>query len=108
MKRFKFYWEEPFEKKGKADAMINIEVPGFKKDEIKVELRNSMLTVSAQKKSHKKEKGKGFYREENFAQSFQRTMTLPDRIAPDDYEMNIKDGKIAVKKKGKKKVLRNE
>lgn len=76
-KNFRFYWEETYEKKAKPEPSIKFEIPGFKKDEIKVSLTNNSINVSAGKKGKKVEKGKGFYREEAFASSFSRSMTLP-------------------------------
>lgn len=100
-KNFRFYWQEPYEKK---DPNIKIEVPGFGKDEIRVNLTTSSITVSASKKDHRVKKGRNFYREEAFASSFSRTTALPHKIRPEDFDVVIKDGVVMLKRKKKKEV----
>ncbi|MEK6888155.1 MAG: Hsp20 family protein [Candidatus Aenigmatarchaeota archaeon] len=91
----KFYWEKEDEKD------ISIDIPGFKKDEITVKLAKNMLTVSASKKSTKEEKGKNIYKAEAFSSSSSKSITLPAKINPEDYQIEIKDGKVVLKKKKK-------
>lgn len=93
---FKFYWEEPFQK---DDPHIKIEVPGFRKEEIKVRLAKDMLTIKAVKRAHKTESRNGYYKEEAFASSFTKSLTLPNKINPRDFEIEIKDGSVALKHK---------
>ncbi|MBI2579299.1 MAG: Hsp20/alpha crystallin family protein [Candidatus Aenigmarchaeota archaeon] len=95
-RNFRFYWEKP---KG---GDMKIEMPGFRKDEISVKMEGGMLTVSAEKKSHRKEKGKGFYKEEASFSSFSRSVSMPEGAGGKDFEVDIEDG--AVKLKRKKKV----
>ncbi|MDI6722879.1 MAG: Hsp20/alpha crystallin family protein [Candidatus Aenigmarchaeota archaeon] len=92
----KFYWEE--DPKGKS---IRIEVPGYNKNEIKVGIEGGMLIVSAEKKSHKKEKGKGFYKEEASFSSFHKSMSMPESVTGRDFDVSITDGKVELKKKKK-------
>jgi len=92
----KFYWEEDTK-----DSMV-LDMPGFDKDEIKVQLTKNSIIISASKKSHVKESGKDFYREEASASSFSKSMTLPKEIDPKDYEIGIKDGAVVLKKRKKK------
>ena len=96
MKNLKFYWENEDEKD------VSIDIPGFKKDEIKVKLAENMLTVSASKKSAKEESGKNFYKAEAFSSSFSKSIALPSKINPGDYQIEIKDGQVTLRKKKKK------
>ena len=100
-KNFHFYWEEPYHKK---EPNVRIEVPGFKNDEIKVSLTSNMITVSAAKKGQKIEKGKNFYREESFARSFSKSMSLPHKINAEDFEVVVADNAVMLKKKKKKRI----
>ena len=83
---------------------MTLEVPGFRKDEIHVRLGRDSLTISASKKAKKSEKGKDFYYEESSASSIMRTMPLPAKINPSDFEVVIKDGSVVLKKKKKARV----
>lgn len=96
---FRFYWEEPYEKK---EPNISIEVPAFGRDEIKVDLTENTITVSAAKKSQKVEKGKNFYRAEVSASSFSKSMSLPHKINPDDFSVIVEDGKVTLIRRKKK------
>ncbi len=100
-KGFRFYWEEDHRKEGPE---INIDLPGFSRDEISVSIDKGFINISAEKKLSKKERGRGFYREESFQQSFKRSMSLPDGISPEDMEVKVEDGAVKIKKKKKKLV----
>ena len=101
-KDMKFYWEEPYrENRLTNEAHIKIDVPGFKKDEIKVTVKNNVLSVSARKKSQKTEKGKNFYRQESFVSSFEKSMTLPFNFDAKMFDLNVNDGSIKIRKKKK-------
>jgi len=96
-KGFHFYWEEG----NKKSPEISIDLPDFSKDEISVSIENGFINVAAEKKVSRKEKGKGFYREEAFQCSFRRSMLLPDNVNPDDLEIKVEDGSVKIRKKKK-------
>ncbi len=97
-KKYRFYWEE-----NKApEKGINIELPGFSKDEIKVTIENGFATINAAKKEHSVKRGRNFYSEEAFSQSLNRSFSLPEDIKPDEISIEIKDGAVEIKKKKKK------
>jgi HSP20 family protein len=93
---FRFFWEEPFDS---DEPNIRIEVPGFRKDEITVNLSHSSLTINASKKDRKVEKGKGFYSEESFVSSFSKSVSLPHRIDPRGFDVVVEDGAVVLKKR---------
>lgn len=95
---FKFYWEEPFERE---EPNIKIDVPGFRKDNIKVKLTRNVLTIKASKKASKTEKGNGYYKEESFASSFVKAVSLPHEINPRDFHVVVSDGHVILKRKKK-------
>ena len=100
MKKFHFYWEEPYGRK--EPTVIHIEIPGFRKDEITVNISSSRLEISASKKSRKVQRGKDFYREEAFTRSFSKIMSLPHGIRPEDFDLRIEDGSVTLKRKKKR------
>lgn len=97
-KEFRFYWEEQHRQKAPE---INIEFPGFSKDEIRVSVENNFLNISAEKKKRTVEKEKGFYREEAFQRAFRRSMSLPEGVSPGELEINVEDGAVRIRKKKK-------
>ena len=67
-----------------AGYEMAIELPGFKKEDIKVDLKDGYLTVSAQKSLDKEEhKGKKILRQERYSGSCSRTFYIGDVKAED-------------------------
>lgn len=75
---------------------IRAEIPGMKKEDIKISVNRNVLTLSGEKKEEKKTEGEKFHRSESFYGSFQRSFVLPDGIKSDKVEANFKDGVLSV------------
>ena len=87
---------------------VAIDLPGFKKDEIKVELENGYLTISATKGTNNDEqdkKGK-YIRKERYAGAMQRSFYVGDAVAQEDIKAKFEDGilKLSIPKKDAKAV----
>jgi HSP20 family protein len=92
-----------------TDKKIEIELaaPGLKKEDFKVEVDNSMLSIFSEKADQKEETGKkgDYYRKEFNYQSFRRSFSLPDYADENKISANYKDGILHVeidKKEGAK------
>jgi len=72
---------------------LHIAAPGLKKDDFKISLDNSILTISAEMEDQKNEESKTYTRKEFYYGSFSRSFTLPKTIDMDkikaDYESGI-------------------
>ena len=74
----------------------DIDLPGFKKDEIQVHLENGYLTVTAEKQADK-QAGKGKYlRQERYSGTVSRTFYVGDALKPDDVKAKYEDGVLVV------------
>ena len=74
----------------------DIDLPGFKKDEIQVHLENGYLTVSAEKHADK-QAGKGKYlRQERYSGTVSRTFYVGDALKPDEVKAKYEDGVLVV------------
>ena len=87
---------------------LDIDLPGFKKDEIKLSLENGYLSVSAAKgldKEEKDKKGK-LIRQERYAGSMQRSFYVGDTITHDDIKAKFEDGvlKLSIPKTEPEKI----
>ena len=82
---------------------VDIDLPGFKKDEIKLELENGNLTVSAARnvtEEEKSEEGK-VIRQERYMGAMQRNFYVGEFITEEDVKAKFEDGvlKLNVPKK---------
>ena len=87
---------------------LDIDLPGFKKDEIKLSLENGYLSVSAAKsldKDKKNIKGK-IIRQERYAGSMQRSFYVGDNITETEIKAKFEDGllKLSIPKKEAEKI----
>ena len=87
---------------------VDMDLPGFKKDEITLELHQGNLTVSAQKAVEKKnEDNQGkVLRQERYAGSMSRSFYVGDYLTEEDIKARFEDGvlRLSIPKKDAKKV----
>ena len=91
-----------------AGYELDIDLPGFKKDEIKVELENGYLTISATKGANNDEqdkKGK-YIRRERYAGTMQRSFYVGDDVTQEDIKAKFENGilRLSIPKKDAKAV----
>ncbi len=86
---------------------VDIDLPGFKKEDIKLNLENGYLTVSAQKGLDKDEQDKNgrYIRQERYTGSCSRSFYVGD-MKPSDVAAKYEDGilKISLPKVDQKKL----
>ena len=87
---------------------LDIDLPGFKKDEVNVELKNGYLTIQASKgldKDESDKKGK-YIRQERYAGACSRSFYVGEGVGPKDVSAKFEDGilKIALPKAEQKKL----
>lgn len=64
---------------------LEVAVPGMKKEDFKVEVKDGLLSIYAERTDEKMEEEKNYTRKEFSCMSFSRMFTLPE---------NVKDGEI--------------
>ncbi|EAT13949.1 Hsp20/alpha crystallin family protein [Bermanella marisrubri] len=75
---------------------IHAELPGVKKDDIKVTVHDGILTLSGQRENVHEQKDKKVHRVERSFGSFRRSFTLPDNVQGEDVQANFQDGVLEV------------
>ena len=88
----------------KDDAYeLDVDLPGFKKDEIKIQLKDGYLTLSAAKGLDKDEKDKkgNYIRRERYAGAMQRSFYVGDDVTQEEIRAKYEDGilKVSIPKK---------
>ena len=85
---------------------VDIDLPGFKKEEISAQLENGYLTVSASKGLDKDEKDKEgkYIRQERYAGAMSRSFYVGDEVKQEDVKAKYEDGilKLTIPKKDAK------
>ncbi len=104
-----FAWPAPVNAKDvawapKVDLLTNdntliarVDLPGMKKDDVRVELQDGLLTLSGERRKETKHEDDSVYREEREYGSFCRTIPLPAGVAMDDVKATFADGVLEVK-----------
>jgi HSP20 family protein len=73
------------------------DLPGLTEDDIDIEIKDNVLTVSGERRGDKEEKGEGYYRVERAFGSFSRSLTLPQGVDADRVEANFDKGVLEVR-----------
>jgi HSP20 family protein len=76
--------------------VTRIDLPGMKKEDVKVEVSDGQLAISGERKHEKEEKGEKFYRAEREHGSFYREVPLPEGAKVEDVKATFTDGVLEV------------
>jgi HSP20 family protein len=75
---------------------IELAAPGFKKEDIKLDLEENVLTISAERQAEKSEEQNDYTRREFSYNSFSRSFSLPENSNADKIEGEYKDGIVRI------------
>lgn len=71
---------------------LELAVPGYKKDELKVNVQDGVLTISSEKQKESEEDKNGYTRREFSYRSFERSFQLPENVDADNVKASFTDG----------------
>ena len=95
-------------KEKKDKYLVDIDLPGYNKEDIKVEIEDGYLTIHATTDSHKEEKDEGkFVRKERYFGECSRSFYIGDNITEDEIKASFKNGTLhlQIPKKQERKEL---
>ena len=76
---------------------VMAEVPGMKKEDIKISIQDNVLTLKGEKKQEEKEtRGKNFHRVERSYGFFERSFSLPVSLKTDKIKASYKEGILTI------------
>lgn len=78
------------------DIVIEADVPGYDKKDINIRLDDDILTISAEKKDDKEDKGRNYIKRERYFGKFERSIRLPDYIDMEKIKAKFKDGVLKI------------
>ena len=86
-----------------SDYEMEMDLPGFKKDQINVKLENGYMTISASKDhdTEKKDHHGKIIRQERYSGAMQRSFYVGDQVKTEDVKARFEDGvlKLCIPKK---------
>jgi len=82
------------QKEGKL--LVTAELPGVKKEDVKVHIDNGVLTLEGERKEEKEEKREGFYHSERTYGTFLRSIALPENAKTDAVTAAFNNGLLEI------------
>ena len=79
------------------EFLVKAELPGLKKEDVKVTVESGIMTISGERKTEKEEKTKKYHRVERAYGKFERSFTLPDDADGAKVNAEFKDGVLQVR-----------
>jgi HSP20 family protein len=91
-------WVPPMDLVETEDHLIlRADLPGLDSEDVNIEVKDSVLTVSGERRTEHEEKTDGFYRVERAFGTFSRSMSLPSRIDADRITASFEKGVLEVR-----------
>lgn len=75
---------------------VTTELPGLKKDEVRIQVENGVLSISGEKKVEEEKKDRNWHRMERRYGAFHRAVTLPTGISSEAAEARFEDGVLTI------------
>ena len=79
------------------DLVLRADLPGLTRDDVELEVKDGVLTVSGERKAEHEEKSEGYYRVERAFGRFSRSLTIPDGVDADAITAEFADGVLEVR-----------
>ncbi|HOK22457.1 MAG TPA: Hsp20/alpha crystallin family protein [Candidatus Hydrothermia bacterium] len=91
------FWVPPIDvEETDNEYIIKAELPGVKKNDVKISATEDTLTISGERKIEREEKGKTYHKiEMNYGQ-FERSIKFPTEVIADKAKATYKDGILTV------------
>ena len=83
-------------KEGENEYTLEIEMPGIKKENIKIELSKGYITISAENNNEVEEKEKNYIRKERHYGSFTRSFYVGDKVEMNDINASMDNGILSI------------
>jgi len=90
-------WSPPIEVSEKdGQFVVCAELPGIRKEDVKVELTPLGLMITGERKRDREERREGFYRSERSYGTFSRTVPIPEEANLEQAKAQFEDGILKV------------
>jgi HSP20 family protein len=76
--------------------VLRADLPGMSEDDVEIEIKDGVLTVSGERRSENEEKGEGYHRVERAFGRFSRSLALPQGTEADQVDAKFDNGVLEV------------
>jgi HSP20 family protein len=76
--------------------VLKADLPGLTEDDVQIEVRDHVLTISGERRADFEDKENGYYRVERAFGSFSRSLTLPEGVDADKIAASFDNGVLEV------------
>lgn len=83
-------------REGEFAYHVDVDLPGVKKEDIKVDINKGVLTISGERKVKEEIKEEDYYKVETYFGKFSRSFTLPDNADIENIEASSENGVLEV------------
>jgi HSP20 family protein len=91
-------WIPPMDLAETEDELVlRADLPGLSEDDVAIEIKDSVLTISGERRAEHEEKQEGYFRVERAFGTFSRSLTLPRGIEADAVKAGFDSGVLEVR-----------
>jgi HSP20 family protein len=83
-------------REGEHAYHVEVDLPGVKKEDIDVDIKDNIVTISGERKTKKELKEEDYYKVESAYGKFERRFTLPEDVDVENIHAESEDGVLEV------------
>lgn len=83
-------------REGEHAYHVEVDLPGVNKEDIHVDVKDNIVTISGERKAKEEVKEEEYYKVESFYGKFERSFTLPENIDVENIHAESEDGVLEV------------
>jgi len=80
----------------KDKIVLTAELPGFKEDQIEVQMEGGVLTLRGERRFEEEKEGRNYHRVERSYGQFTRSFTLPNNVDKEKVQATFRDGLLQI------------
>lgn len=90
-------WIPPVDIAEDRDKMlVTAELPGFKEDEVQIQMEGNLLTIRGERKFEREKEGRNYHRVERSYGQFVRSFSLPNNVDRENIRANFHNGLLEI------------
>ena len=83
-------------REGENAYHVEVDLPGVKKEDISVDVKDNIITISGERKTKEEVKEDDYYKVESSYGKFERSFTLPENVDAENIHAESQDGVLEV------------